>query len=77
MAQQVRNPPVMHEMQETQVRLWVGKIFWRRKWQPTPVFLPEKSQEQRSLVAKSSKESDMSERLSTHIHISVSLQILN
>ena len=23
--------------------LWVGKIPWRRKWQPTPVFLPEES----------------------------------
>ena len=23
---------------------WVGKIPWKRKWQPTPVFLPEKSQ---------------------------------
>ena len=22
---------------------WAGKILWRRKWQPTPVFLPEKS----------------------------------
>ena len=29
---------------------WVGKIPWRRKWQPTPVFLPEKSDGQRSLV---------------------------
>jgi len=29
---------------------WVGKILWRRKWQPTPVFLPAKSHEQRSLV---------------------------
>jgi len=29
---------------------WVGKIPWRRKWQPTPVFLPGKSQGQRSLV---------------------------
>ena len=29
---------------------WVGKIPWRRKWQPTPVFLPGKSHEQRSLV---------------------------
>ena len=26
---------------------WVGKIPWSRKWQPTPVFLPEKSHEQR------------------------------
>ena len=29
---------------------WVGKIPWRRKWQPTPVFLPEKSHGPRSLV---------------------------
>ena len=29
---------------------WVGKIPWRRKWQPTPVFLPGKSQGQRNLV---------------------------
>ena len=29
---------------------WVGMIPWRRKWQPTPVFLPGKTQEQRSLV---------------------------
>ena len=32
---------------------WVGKIPWRRKWQPTPVFLPGKSHEQRSLVGYS------------------------
>ena len=29
---------------------WVGKIPWRRAWQPTPVFLPGESQGQRSLV---------------------------
>ena len=29
---------------------WVGKIPWRRKWQPTPVFLPGESQGQRSLL---------------------------
>ena len=28
----------------------VGKIPWRRKWQPTPVFLPEEFHKQRSLV---------------------------
>ena len=28
---------------------WVRKIPWRRKWQLTPVFLPEKSHEQRNL----------------------------
>ena len=29
---------------------WVGKIPWRRAWQPTPVFLPRESHGQRSLV---------------------------
>ena len=29
---------------------WVGKILWRRKWQPTPVYLPGESYGQRSLV---------------------------
>ena len=28
---------------------WVWKIPWRRRWQPTPVFLPGKSHGQRSL----------------------------
>ena len=28
---------------------WVGKIPWRRKWQPTPVLLPRKSHIWRSL----------------------------
>ena len=28
---------------------WVGKIPWSRKWQATPVFLPGKFHEQRSL----------------------------
>ena len=28
---------------------WVGKIPWRRTWQPTPVFLPGESHGQRSL----------------------------
>ena len=32
---------------------WVRKIFWRRKWPPTPVFLPGKSHGQRSLVGYS------------------------
>ena len=32
---------------------WVGKTPWRRKWQPTPVFLPGKSHTQRSLVGYS------------------------
>ena len=47
---------------------WVGKIPWRRKWQPTPVFLPGKSHGQKSLVGYSPwghKVSDTAE----HAHI--------
>ena len=45
---------------------WVWKIPWRRKWQPTPVFLPGEFHRQRSLVGFSPwgcKESDVTERL--------------
>ena len=34
---------------------WVGKIPWKKAWQPTPVFLPGESHGQRSLVAYSPK----------------------
>ena len=47
----------------------VSKIPWREVWQPTPVFLPEESQAQRSLAGYSlqgHKESDTTEQLSTH-----------
>ena len=53
-------------MQETWVRSQVGKIPWRRIWQPTPVFLPGKLHGQRSLVGYSlwgHKESDTTEQL--------------
>ena len=32
---------------------WVGKIPWRRKWLPTPMFLPGEFHGQRSLVGYS------------------------
>ena len=38
------------EKQETQVLSLVGKIPWRIKWQPTPVFLPGESYGLRRLV---------------------------
>ena len=46
---------------------WVGEIPWRRKWQPTPVFLPREFYGQRRLTGYSlwgRKQSDMTERLS-------------
>ena len=42
----VNNLPAMLE---TGFDPWVGKILWRRAWQPTPVFLPGESHGQRSL----------------------------
>ena len=45
---------------------WVGKIPWRRKWQPTPVLLPGKFHGWRSLVGYSlwgRKESNTTEQL--------------
>ena len=44
---------------------WVGKIPWRKEWQPTPVFLPGESHGQRSLEGYSPqghKESDMTKQ---------------
>ena len=49
-----------------------GRFPWGREWQPTPVFLPGKSHEQRSLMGCSPwghKESDITERLSLPTHI--------
>ena len=42
----------------------LGRFPWRRKWQPTPVFLPGESHGQRNLVGYSPqgrKESDTTE----------------
>ena len=43
----VKNLPAM---QETEFDPWVGKISWRKAWQPTPVPLPREFHGQRSLV---------------------------
>ena len=51
---------------------WVGKNLWRRKWQPTPVFLLREFHGQRSLVGYrpwGRKESDTTEQLSTCTHV--------
>ena len=59
---------------------WVGKMPWRRKWHPTPIFLPGTSHAQRSLVGYSPrgcKESDATERLSTQPHKNMWLLLLS
>ena len=68
MPQWVRSPPANAQ------EMWVRSLGWedaleRREWLPTPVFLPGKCHEQRSLVDYSPwgrKESDTAERQSTH-----------
>ena len=55
-------------MQEIGTDPWVGKIPWRREWQPTPLFLLEESHGQRSLAGYSlwgPKESDTTEQVCT------------
>ena len=64
----VKNPPANAGDIRHRFNPWVRKIPWRRKWQPTPIFLPGESRGQRSLVGYSPcghKESDMNEQLST------------
>ena len=50
----VKNPPVSARgCRRLRSDSWVGKILWRRKWPPTPVFLPGKSHGLKSLVGYS------------------------
>ena len=46
---------------------WVGKIHWRKDWQPSPVFLPGKSQGQRVWPATVHRVANSQTRLKWHI----------
>ena len=62
----VMNPPAKQEMR---VRSLGGEKPWRRKWQPTPIFLPGKSHGRRSLAGYgpwSCKELYMTEQLNNN-----------
>ena len=65
-----KEPTCQCRRRKTQVfDLWVRKVPWRRAWQPTPVFLPGKSREQRILAGYSPwshKESDTTEHACIH-----------
>ena len=62
-AQTIRNLPAIQET-------WVGKIPWRREWQPTPVFLPGKCHGQRYSPG-GHKELDMPEGLTLSLETTV------
>ena len=60
----VKNLPASRRHGRHRFYPWVGKIPWRRAWQPTSVFLPGESHGQKSLVGYSPwgrKESDMTD----------------
>jgi len=61
----VKNPPAnAGDIMRHRFDPWIGKIPWKREWQPTPGFLPGKSHGQQSLVGHSPcgcKESDTTE----------------
>ena len=47
----VKNPPAnAGNSGDADSNPWIGKIPWRRKWQPILVLLPGKSHRQRNLV---------------------------
>ena len=74
MAQTAKNPPVCRRPSFSS---WVGKFPWRLEWLPTPVFLPGKSHEQRSLVGYSAwdcKESDLTEQQTLSLFIRLNIK---
>ena len=71
-AQMVKNPP---GKQGTWVWSLVGEIPWRRKWQPTPVFLPGESHGQKS-SSWGPEESDMTEWLTLSLICAKSFHLI-
>ena len=79
MVQSVKNLPAMQETPcnagDPDLIPESGKIPWRREWQPTPVFLPGESHEQRSLGGyspqnhKKSDVNEATEHACTHIYV--------
>ena len=49
-AQLIKKKKIRMQCRRPRFNPWVGKIPWRRKWQPIPVFLLGESHGQRSLV---------------------------
>ena len=69
MALVVKNPPVNAGNMRHGFDPWVGKVPWRRAWQPTPVFWTGESHGQRSLAGYSpwvTKSQMWLKQLSTH-----------
>ena len=66
----VKNPPA-RRYKRRGFYSWIGKIPWRRAWQPPPVFLPGKPQSQgtwQATVHRMAKSQTWLKWLSTHVH---------
>ena len=64
-------PTICRRHRSPRFNPWVRKILWRRKWQPTPVFLPGKSHGQWNLAGyspKGCKESNMTDHMYAYTH---------
>ena len=60
-------------VRKTNIYWYLNSYWWRRRWHPTPIFLPGKSHGRRNLVGCSPwgrEQSDMTEQL--HFHFSLS-----
>ena len=77
----IKYPPVNARDTGGWFNPWVGKIPWRRKWQPISVFMPGKSHGQRSLASYGPwghRESDMTEYNTQYIFaymLSITFQV--
>ena len=75
----VKNSPATPRLRRHGFDPWVRKVSWRRKQQPTPVFLPGESQGQRSPAGYrpwGCKKSDSTEWLSMYVHHDALLHFL-
>ena len=74
MALAVKNSCQCRRGKRCRINPWVGKIPWRRAWQPTPVFSPVESHGQRNLVGYSPWGRTKSDMTKATQHAPVSLQ---
>jgi len=57
---------------------WVGKIPWRREWQPTPIMLPEKSHGAWQVTVHGClKELDMTQQLNNRAPQTITYVVLS
>ena len=67
-----KQPANARDITDTAYDPWVGKIPWRRAWQPTPVFLLEDSMDRgawQAAVHRVTKSRPRLKRLSMHAFI--------